>query len=208
VIRSPAGAAEFVAAPDGVQLAVYTDGDPQRPPILLVHGFPDTHRVWDTVAAGLARDHYVIRYDVRGAGASIRPTALAAYHLDRLADDLFAVADAVSPDRPLHLAGHDWGSIQSWHAATDPRAANRIASFTGPAWTTPDSGSATGSAAGPRGTWRSSRCRPPAPGTSASSRSRCCRRWPGGSDWPEPGRACCAGWRASPLVTGTRGHAG
>jgi pimeloyl-ACP methyl ester carboxylesterase len=131
VIRSTVGAAaEFVAAPDGARLAVYTDGDPQRPPVLLVHGFPDTHRVWDTVAAGLARDHYVIRYDVRGAGASSRPTALAAYHLDRLANDLFAVADAVSPDRPLHLAGHDWGSTQSWHAATDPRAANRIASFT------------------------------------------------------------------------------
>ncbi|MBO0801974.1 MAG: alpha/beta fold hydrolase [Nocardiopsaceae bacterium] len=127
---APGAGPEYVAAPDGVPIAVYTDGDRSRPPVLLVHGFPDTHRAWDAVAAALATDHYVVRYDVRGAGASGRPASLAGYHLDRLADDLFAVADAVSPGRPVHLAGHDWGSIQAWHAATDPRAAMRIASYT------------------------------------------------------------------------------
>lgn len=121
-----------VISPDGVELAVVAEGtnDPRRPAVLLVHGYPDTHRVWDAVAAELATDHHVIRYDVRGAGASGRPAGLAGYRLDRLADDLFAVIDAVSPGRPVHVAGHDWGSIQAWHAVTDPRAAPRIASFT------------------------------------------------------------------------------
>ena len=114
----------------GVDLAVFEIGDPSAPPVLLVHGYPDTHRVWDEVAADLAADHHVIRYDVRGAGASGHPKRLSGYRLDQLADDLFAVADAVSPDRPVHLAAHDWGSIQAWHAATDPRAAARIASYT------------------------------------------------------------------------------
>jgi NAD(P)-dependent dehydrogenase (short-subunit alcohol dehydrogenase family)/pimeloyl-ACP methyl ester carboxylesterase len=86
--------------------------------------------VWDEVAADLAADHHVISYDVRGAGASGHPNRLSGYRLDQLADDLFAVADAVSPDRPVHLAAHDWGSIQAWHAATDERAAARIASYT------------------------------------------------------------------------------
>jgi pimeloyl-ACP methyl ester carboxylesterase len=116
--------------PDGLRLAVFTDGEPDAPPVLLVHGYPDTHRVWDDVAASLAADHYVIRYDVRGAGASSRPAALADYRMARLADDLFAVLDAVSPDRKAHVAGHDWGSIQSWEAVTDPRAADRITSYT------------------------------------------------------------------------------
>ena len=114
----------------GVDLAVFEIGDPGAPPVLLVHGYPDTHRVWDEVAADLAADHRVIRYDVRGAGASGHPNRLSGYRLDQLADDLFAVADAVSPDRPVHLAAHDWGSIQAWHAATDERAAGRIASYT------------------------------------------------------------------------------
>ena len=114
----------------GVEIAVFELGDPANPPVLLVHGYPDTHRVWDEVSADLSADHLVVRYDVRGAGESGHPRELAGYRLDQLADDLFAVADAVSPDRPVHLAAHDWGSIQSWHAVTDPRAAERIASFT------------------------------------------------------------------------------
>ncbi|MBO0820753.1 MAG: alpha/beta fold hydrolase [Nocardiopsaceae bacterium] len=122
-----------VTAPDGVPLAVFTDGPPDAPPVLLVHGYPDTHRVWDEVAASLAADHYVIRYDVRGAGASGRPArsaGLAGYRLDRLADDLFAVLDQVSPDRPVAVAAHDWGSIQAWEAITNPYSAERITSYT------------------------------------------------------------------------------
>jgi pimeloyl-ACP methyl ester carboxylesterase len=114
----------------GVPLAVFCSGDAAKPTLLLVHGYPDTHRVWDSVGAALAEDFHVVRYDVRGAGRSGRPADLAGYRLDQLADDLFAVADAVTPDRPVHVAAHDWGSIQAWHAVTDPRAAGRIASFT------------------------------------------------------------------------------
>lgn len=120
----------IVTTADGLRLAVFTDGEPAAPPVLLVHGYPDTHRVWDEVVAALAADHYVIRYDVRGFGASDRPADLAGYRLDRLADDLFAVLDAVSPRRRVHVVGHDWGSIQSWEAITDPRAGERIASYT------------------------------------------------------------------------------
>ncbi|WP_340558985.1 alpha/beta fold hydrolase [Streptomyces sp. GSL17-111] len=114
----------------GVDLAVYAQGDPARPTVLLVHGYPDTHRVWDDVAADLAADHHVVRHDVRGAGASTAPRDRAAYRLPHLADDLFAVADAVSPDRPVHVLAHDWGSIQSWEAVTRPGAERRVATYT------------------------------------------------------------------------------
>jgi len=40
------------------------------------------------------------------------------------------VLDAVAPDRPVHLLGHDWGSVQGWYFLTSPRLAGRIASFT------------------------------------------------------------------------------
>jgi pimeloyl-ACP methyl ester carboxylesterase len=120
----------YVTTKDHLRLAVFTDGDPAAPPVLLVHGYPDTHEVWDDVAAALADDHYVIRYDVRGHGASDIPIGLDSYKLPRLADDLFAVLDAVSPDRPADVAGHDWGSIQTWEAATDPRARDRFRSYT------------------------------------------------------------------------------
>ncbi|MFE7191055.1 SDR family oxidoreductase [Kitasatospora sp. NPDC057541] len=114
----------------GLPLAVHEQGDPAAPTVLLVHGYPDTHAVWDDVAADLARDHHVVRYDVRGAGASGVPADRAGYRLEQLAADLFAVADAVSPDRPVHLVAHDWGSLQSWEAVTAPGAERRLASYT------------------------------------------------------------------------------
>ncbi|WP_309113553.1 alpha/beta fold hydrolase [Saccharothrix sp.] len=113
---------------DGVRLSVYERGDRSAPTVVLVHGYPDTHRVWDAVAAILAEEYHVVTYDVRGAGASGKPRDLAGYRLPVLARDLFAVVDAVSPDQPVHVVAHDWGSIQAWEAVTTPGA--RIASYT------------------------------------------------------------------------------
>ena len=119
-----------VTGPSGLPLSVHTEGDPAHPTVILVHGYPDTHRVWDDVAADLVADHHVVRYDVRGAGGSGRPERVRDYRLEHLADDLTAVADSVSPERPVHVVAHDWGSIQSWEAVTRPGAEARIASYT------------------------------------------------------------------------------
>ncbi|MEN7529182.1 alpha/beta fold hydrolase [Cupriavidus sp. 2SB] len=105
-------------------------GDPAQPVVVLVHGYPDNRHVWQAVAQELAARFHVIAYDVRGAGASDAPPNVADYRLERLADDFIAVIDAVSPNRPVHLVGHDWGSIQGWEFVTDPRLYGRIASFT------------------------------------------------------------------------------
>ncbi|MFE3445617.1 alpha/beta fold hydrolase [Nocardia sp. NPDC059180] len=115
---------------DGIELAGYEWGSPAAEPLVLVHGASDTHRTWAQVAATLADEFRVITYDVRGHGRSGSPSGLGAYRLDRLADDLYAVLDSVSPDRPVHVAGHGWGAMQGWEAVADPRAGTRIASFT------------------------------------------------------------------------------
>lgn len=111
-------------------LAVYEHGDPTRPTVVLVHGYPDTHAVWDGVVAELAAAHHVVTYDVRGAGASQAPRERSGYQVAALAADLRAVIEAVSPQQPVHVVGHDWGSTQAWEAVTEPGAHARIASFT------------------------------------------------------------------------------
>ncbi|RKE22536.1 SDR family oxidoreductase [Streptomyces sp. TLI_171] len=114
----------------GLKLAVYEQGDPENPTVIMVHGYPDDHSVWDDVAADLAADHHVVRYDTRGSGASEVPAEREDYRLELLGQDLFAVADAVSPDRPVHVVAHDWGSVQSWEAITTPGSYRRVASYT------------------------------------------------------------------------------
>src|SRR3954469_16013204 len=111
-----------------VDLAVFERGDSGDPTVVLMHGYPDTHAVWDEVAELLADRFHVVTYDVRGAGASDHPKGSGNYTFELLMADLRAVLDAVSPGEPVHLVGHDWGSIQSWEAVcTMPR---RFASFT------------------------------------------------------------------------------
>ncbi|MFD4356176.1 alpha/beta fold hydrolase [Nocardia sp. NPDC058518] len=120
----------FVEASDGVRLAVQERGNPDAPTVLCVHGFPDDHQVWNGVAGRLASTLHVVTFDVRGSGESGRPTRIKDYRLDQLAEDIGRVIDAVSPQRPVHLLGHDWGSVQAWHATTDPAQRYRIASLT------------------------------------------------------------------------------
>jgi len=115
---------------DGLRLAVTRQGDPTAPTVLLVHGYPDNSSIWDDVAAKLADRFHVVRYDVRGCGESQAPADKGDYRLDQLAGDLAAVVRAVSPDGPVHLVAHDWGSIQAWHAVTDPRYAELFTSYT------------------------------------------------------------------------------
>ncbi|GAA2880567.1 SDR family oxidoreductase [Streptosporangium fragile] len=111
-----------------VRLALYEQGDPAAPTVLLVHGYPDTHRVWDEVAGLLDDRFHVVRYDVRGAGNSTAPRD-GDYGYDRLAADLAAVLDTVGKPG-VHLAGHDWGSIQAWNLIGRPGIGERILSFT------------------------------------------------------------------------------
>ncbi|MEW2045604.1 SDR family oxidoreductase [Streptomyces sp. NPDC005476] len=129
----PEGVRERRVRTGGIELCVAELGDPGRPTVVLVHGYPDSKEVWAEAASRLADRHglHVVLYDVRGHGRSGVPKPLrGGFTLEKLTDDFLAVADAVSPDRPVHLVGHDWGSVQSWEFVTVERTRGRIASFT------------------------------------------------------------------------------
>jgi pimeloyl-ACP methyl ester carboxylesterase len=112
-----------------VALAVFEAGDPSRPTLVMVHGWPDTHRLWTGVARLLADEYRLVAYDTRGQGESDEPESDSAYELPHLAQDFRAVVDAVSPDAPVHVLAHDWGSVEVWEAVTTPEHAGRVTSF-------------------------------------------------------------------------------
>ncbi|KNB49064.1 SDR family oxidoreductase [Streptomyces caatingaensis] len=129
--RGIEGARERWVRSGEVELCVAELGDPADPTVVLVHGYPDSKEVWSEVAARLRDRFHVVLYDVRGCGRSTAPRPLrGGFTLERLTDDFLAVVDALSPDAPVHLAGHDWGSVQGWEFVTAARAQGRIASFT------------------------------------------------------------------------------
>ncbi|MCT9005383.1 SDR family oxidoreductase [Streptomyces sp. NPDC054766] len=125
------GARERWVRTGGIELCVAELGDDRQPTVVLVHGYPDSKEVWSEVAVRLADRFHVVLYDVRGHGRSSAPRPLrGGFTLEKLTDDFLAVVDAVSPDEPVHLVGHDWGSVQSWEFVTVARTEGRIASFT------------------------------------------------------------------------------
>lgn len=125
------GARERRVRTGGIELCVAELGEPGLPTVVLVHGYPDSKEVWSEVAPRLAERFHVVLYDVRGHGRSTAPRPLrGGFTLEKLTDDFLAVIDAVSPDRPVHVVGHDWGSVQSWEFVTVRRTEGRIASFT------------------------------------------------------------------------------
>lgn len=126
----PGGSRTRTVLSGPVSLAVAEAGDPNRQTVLMIHGYPDTKEVWEPVMERLAGEFHVVAYDVRGAGSSTAPRRTADYDLRLLADDFAAVCDAVSPGRPVHVVGHDWGGIQGWEFVTAERLRGRVASFT------------------------------------------------------------------------------
>ena len=119
-----------IATTDGLQLSALVEGRSEGPTLVFVHGYPDNLHVWDAVVELLKSHYRIIRYDVRGAGQSGAPRLLAGYRFTQLTADFRRVIDQLSPDAPVHLIGHDWGSIQGWQFATEPALAGRISGFT------------------------------------------------------------------------------
>ena len=106
----------------GVTLNVAPAGDPQEPAVILLHGFPESHRTWREIAPRLEDDFYLVMPDQRGFAGSDRPQDVEAYRTDTSIDDIFALADALGLER-FALVGHDWGGAIAWAAALrgDPR---------------------------------------------------------------------------------------
>ncbi|OBF37321.1 short chain dehydrogenase [Mycobacterium sp. ACS1612] len=120
----------FVDSTDGVRIAVYEEGNPEGPPLVLVHGWPDSHFLWDGVVPLLADRFRIIRYDNRGVGKSSVPTAVSSYTMADYADDFAAVIDALAPGQPVHVLAHDWGSAGMWEYLSRSGASEHVASFT------------------------------------------------------------------------------
>jgi pimeloyl-ACP methyl ester carboxylesterase len=112
-------------AGDGVTLAVLDEGEGM--PVLLLHGFPDSSRLWrHQVPALVGAGMRAIAPDLRGFGESDKPEAVDEYRIGRSMADMVAVLDALGVER-AHVVGHDWGAGLAWAlAAYAPERVERL----------------------------------------------------------------------------------
>ena len=100
------------------------DGDAAGSTLVFIHGWPDTHRLWDSAVAHLAPRHRCVRFTLPGFDVSqpARPLSLA-----QMTAHLLAIVDAVSPGRPVTLVLHDWGCIFGYELASQhPSRVSRV----------------------------------------------------------------------------------
>lgn len=103
---------------NGVNLNVEVYGPEDGTPVLLLHGFPDTGRLWSKQVGPLGDAGFrLIVPDLRGYGRSGQPAGVDDYNLMFLAADQAAVLDHLEVER-AHVVGHDWGAAVAWGVAT------------------------------------------------------------------------------------------
>ena len=95
-----------------------------RPTILMLHGWPDTYRLWDGMVAALAPQYRCVRFTLPGFET---PAPGKTRTLAEMTAQLLAIVDTVSPTQPVTLLLHDWGCIFGYELAMrHPERVNRI----------------------------------------------------------------------------------
>jgi len=111
-------------------LRIYYEDIGQGEPLILLHGFGETHATWATLAPALARDHRVISVDLKGAGFSDKPDD-GRYRIADQAEIIDALADALRL-KGVTLIGHSLGggvalmTALDWQERESPRLARLI----------------------------------------------------------------------------------
>ena len=87
--------------------------------IFLLHGFPETSRMWSDFIKVLENEGYrIIAPDQRGYSNGARPSKVSDYTIDKLSQDIIDIANEFNINK-FHLVGHDWGSAVGWYITSN-----------------------------------------------------------------------------------------
>jgi pimeloyl-ACP methyl ester carboxylesterase len=116
---------------DGIELHVARAG--RGPPVILLHGFPESWRSWQRQIPALVHAGFSVwAASLRGYDPSDIPPGREAYHLRHLVADVAALVRATGEPR-AHIVGHDWGGVIAWSfAALHPQLVDRLCILNAP----------------------------------------------------------------------------
>ena len=99
---------------NGIRLHTVIAGPQSGPPVMLLHGFPETWRCWiRQLPALVAAGCRVIVPDQRGYNLSDKPKSVKDYRISLLVDDIVGLIAALDYEK-VNLVGHDWGAVVAW----------------------------------------------------------------------------------------------
>src|SRR5437899_4702194 len=120
--KIPIGFSEHFADVNGVRLHYFIGG--KGSPVVLLHGYAETSRMWLPIMPLLAQRHTVIIPDLRGAGGSAKPES--GYDKKTMAVDIHELTSSLGFDR-VSIVGHDIGLMVAYaYAAQFPQTAERV----------------------------------------------------------------------------------
>jgi pimeloyl-ACP methyl ester carboxylesterase len=90
----------------------------EGPPVVLLHGFPDTSDLWrNQIPVFVDAGYRCIAPDMRGRGRSDRPDSVSDYTIPNMVDDVAGIMHVLGLER-VHIVGHDWGAGVAWRFAS------------------------------------------------------------------------------------------
>ncbi|TGK39202.1 alpha/beta fold hydrolase [Leptospira gomenensis] len=98
--------------------------------LLFVHGYPDSHKTWDSQIQSLQENYKLGAVDLRGFGRSSKPSEQSEYNYSVILPDLVEAVRFLSKDKKVHWIGHDWGAALGWLFISDPAYSGYVRSFT------------------------------------------------------------------------------
>ena len=105
-----------VTLASGIELDFIDEGPHDAPALIFIHGFPESHRTWRHQIAHFSGRFRCVAPDQRGYRGSSKPQEVSAYTPDKLAGDIFQLADALGIGE-FTIVGHDWGGVIAWIVA-------------------------------------------------------------------------------------------
>ncbi len=107
---------EKLTLPNGLGMRIARTGAGDRPPMVMLHGFPECWYSWRHQLREFAATMDCVAPEMRGYGETDAPVGVSNYTIDKLVDDVAGLINALGRQRAI-VVGHDWGGIVAWATA-------------------------------------------------------------------------------------------